>query len=151
MIKPLSALVIAAFMTLPAAAAPECSSIADTLNASSMKVTGGFLARVGAVLIKLSSDECGSLSSVFGLITEGSKTGGRRLEQEKPFDEAAARANLQKALADPEIKPLLDKAKDISDDTERALYEAVIFDSFSYLAARDLRIQELKKLAKQST
>ena len=74
------------------------------------------------------------------------KTGGRKLEPDKPLDLKKAQANLEAALKDPEIKARVDKARaEIKDENVLIAYEAAVFDEEGYYDARDLRIQQLQQ------
>jgi hypothetical protein len=93
--------------------------------------------------------ECGSLMSVLDRLTNTKKSGGRKLEEDRPFNPQAAQADLAKAQADPEVRQRLDKVrKQISDPKRRLLYEAAILDEEGYYSARDLRINQLKQQLK---
>lgn len=93
--------------------------------------------------------ECGSLLSVLDRLFNTRKTGGRKLEEDRPFDAQAAQANLAKAQADPEVRPRLQKvAKEVSDPTRRKVYEAAVLDEEGYYSARDLLINQLKQQLK---
>lgn len=93
--------------------------------------------------------ECSALVSVFDLLANDPKPGGRKLEENRPFNPQAAQADLAKAQADPEVRQRLDKVrKQISDPNRRLLYEAAILDEEGYYSARDLRINQLKQQLK---
>ncbi|MDB6142214.1 MAG: hypothetical protein JWP80_1258, partial [Pseudomonas sp.] len=55
--------------------------------------------------------DCGSLTTVMDSVVNSKKTGGRKLEEDKPYDPAAAQANLVKAQADPDVRKRLDKIR----------------------------------------
>ncbi|MGV8920085.1 MAG: hypothetical protein ACOH2R_20150 [Pseudomonas sp.] len=93
--------------------------------------------------------ECGSLVSVLDNVVNTPKTGGRKLEEERPFNAQTAQADLAKAQADPEVRKRLDKIKkEVTDPTRRLVYEAATFDEEGYYGARDLRIHQLKQQIK---
>lgn len=93
--------------------------------------------------------DCGSLTSVMDSVVNGKRTGGRKLEEDKPYDPAAAQANLTKAQADPEVRKTLDKIrKDVPDGPTRWAYEAATFDENGYYGARDLRVHQLQQQLK---
>jgi phage terminase small subunit len=72
------------------------------------------------------------------------KTGGRKLEPEKPLDPKKAQANLEAALKDPAIRARLDNARaEIKDENVLLAYEAAVFDEEGYYDARELKIQQL--------
>jgi hypothetical protein len=90
--------------------------------------------------------DCSSLSSVFKRVVDGTRTGGRKLEEDKPFDRAEAQANLEKALENPEVRAQLEKLQhDVPDETTRLLYEAAVLDSEGFYDARELRIHQLRE------
>lgn len=90
--------------------------------------------------------DCGSLLSVLDRLLNTHKTGGRKLEEDRPFNAQAAQANLAQAQADPEVRPRLEKIrKEVADPTRRLVYEAAVFDEEGYYGARDLRINQIKQ------
>ena len=93
---------------------------------------------------KTSITTCGSLASVIDKIINRKKTGGRKLEADKPLDQREAQANLNAALKDPEIRARLDKIRSqTKDENARLFYEAAILDEEGYYSARELKIQQL--------
>lgn len=90
---------------------------------------------------------CGSLRSVLDKLANWNKTGGRKLEADKPFDPAAAQANLDRAMRDVGIRTRLEQLKrEVWATKERMVYEAAILDDEGYYDARDLRIHQLHEL-----
>jgi hypothetical protein len=102
-----------------------------------------------AEFIKSFSDTkaaCGSVKVVLSRVVSREKTGGRKLEPDKPLDMKKAQANLEAALKDPEIKARVDKARaEITDENVLLAYEAAVFDEEGYYDARDLKIQQLQQ------
>jgi hypothetical protein len=93
--------------------------------------------------------DCGSLMSVLDRLTNTRKAGGRKLEEDRPFNAQQAQADLAKAQADPEVRLRLEKIKkEVADPTRRLVYEAAVFDEEGYYGARDLRINQLKQQLK---
>lgn len=93
--------------------------------------------------------ECGSLTLVFDRLASTRKVGGRKLEEDRPFNAQAAQADLAKAQGDPEVRPRLEKIrKEVTDPTRRLLYEAAVLDEEGYYGARDLRINQIKQQLK---
>lgn len=93
--------------------------------------------------------DCGSLKSVFDRLSSTRKVGGRKLEEDRPFNAQTAQADLAKAQSDPEVRPRLEKVrKEVADPTTRLVYEAAILDEEGYYSARDLRINQIKQQAK---
>jgi hypothetical protein len=87
---------------------------------------------------------CGSGKVVLSRLVNREKTGGRKLEPDKPLDLKKAQANLDAALKDPGIKALIDKARaEIKDENVLLAYEAAVFDDEGYYDARELKIQQL--------
>ena len=87
---------------------------------------------------------CGSGKVVLSRVINREKTGGRKLEPDKPLDLKKAQANLDAALKDPAIKARLDKARaEIKDENVLLAYEAAVFDDEGYYEARELKIQHL--------
>jgi len=89
---------------------------------------------------------CTSSRSVLAKMLGNVKRGGTRLEEEKPYDPIAARANLQQALSDPAIKNRLTELKgEVKDEDTRLFLEAAIFDEEGFYEARELKIRELQQ------
>ncbi len=89
---------------------------------------------------------CGSVKVVLSRVVSREKTGGRKLEPDKPLDLKKAQANLDAALRDPEIRARVDKARaEIKDENVLLAYEAAVFDEEGYYDARDLKIQQLQQ------
>jgi hypothetical protein len=90
--------------------------------------------------------ECGSLVSVLGSVSNLSKPGGRRLEEDRPFNPAQAQANLKQAEADPEVHQRLEHIrKTFKDPTQSLLYQAAALDEEGYYPARDLLVGQLRQ------
>lgn len=87
---------------------------------------------------------CGSAKAVLSRIVSRDKTGGRKLEPDKPLDTKKAQANLDAALKDPGIKARFDQARaETSDENVLLAYEAAVLDEEGYYDARELKIQQL--------
>ena len=87
---------------------------------------------------------CGSGKVVLNRVLNREKTGGRRLEPDKPLDIQKAQANLDAALKNPAVKALFDKARtEIKDEDILLAYEAAVLDDEGYYDARELKIQQL--------
>jgi hypothetical protein len=93
---------------------------------------------------------CSDLSKVLGRLAHGSRQAGKKLEDDKPLDVAAAQAELDQALQqDPELKAQLDALRStVTDEQTRLIYEAALLQSNSLYGARDLRLQQFLKQAK---
>lgn len=101
---------------------------------------------VGNLMALVGSAEapCGSLASVVDKIVNRKKTGGRKLESDKPLNIAEAQANQEAALRDPAIRARIEKVKrDVRDENVRLIYEAAIYDDEGYYSARELLVQQL--------
>ena len=95
---------------------------------------------------KAGGTACASFRTVIGKVIGRDMTAGRRLEKDRPFNPAAAQANEEKALRDPEVrKRIAALRREVPDETVRLLYEAVVFDEEGYYDARELRIQQLRQ------
>ncbi len=93
--------------------------------------------------------DCGSLASVFSRLASTRKVGGRKLEEDRPFNAQASQSDLASAEADPEVRPRLEKIrKEVTDPTQRMVYEAAVLDEEGYYGARDLRINQIKQQLK---
>ncbi|AOE84160.1 hypothetical protein [Pseudomonas sp. TCU-HL1] len=93
--------------------------------------------------------DCGSLTSVLDSVVNTRKTGGRKLEEDRPFNPSEAQANLADAQSDPAVQQRLDQVrKEVPDSNQRLVYEAAILDEEGYYGARDLRIRQLQQQLK---
>lgn len=91
-----------------------------------------------------SNPPCASAKVVAYKLVNREKTGGRKLQGDKPLDLKKAQANLDLALKNPELKGRIEKAhRDIIDENARLAFEAAIFDEEGYYDARELKIQQL--------
>lgn len=120
------------------AMAQDCQGLQDVQQASLQRIRDD-----------KAQTECGSLMSVIDRLLNTRKAGGRKLEEDRPFNAQAAQADLAKAKADPEVRQRLDKInKEVADPTRRLVYEAAVLDEEGYYSARDLRINQLKQQLK---
>src|SRR4051794_31956387 len=71
---------------------------------------------------------CSSLSSVVSRLFSQKPVGGRRLEDDKPFDPAAAQADLDEALRDPDTGKHLAELHGVKDENLRLYLEAAVLD-----------------------
>ncbi|MGZ9031032.1 MAG: hypothetical protein ACXW2G_06640 [Burkholderiaceae bacterium] len=138
----LSAVVVAltAACLAPTARAEKCVGLAQIqIPANASHALVAFFTSFMA-----SKPPCGSGKAVLSRIVSRDKTGGRKLEPDKPLDTNKAQANVEAAMKDPAIKARIDKARaEISDQTVLLAYEAAIFDDEGYYDARELRVQQL--------
>lgn len=89
--------------------------------------------------------DCTSLKSVFSKVVNGKRTGGRKLEEEKPYDPVAAQTNLDQAMENADVRAGLDALQaTVADEGTRLLFEAAILDAEGFYDARELRIQQLR-------
>lgn len=93
---------------------------------------------------------CRDLGKILGRLANGSFQGGRKLENGRPLDVAAAQTELDQALQlNPELKTQLDGLRNaVTDEQMRMLYEAALLQSNNLYGARDLRLQQLIEQAK---
>jgi hypothetical protein len=90
--------------------------------------------------------DCASLISVLQKISGRTVTGGRKLENDKPFDPLAAQANLAAAMRDANVAPRIKQVQsEFRDENLRLFYEAAILDEEGFYPARDLRVQQLQQ------
>lgn len=125
----------------------QCNGLKDvqaqTSNSSALQ------SLINAIFSDPVQAECGSLTNVLDSVVNTKKIGGRKLEEDKPYDPAAAQANLAKAQADPEVRQRLDKIrKEVPDGPKRLVYEAAALDEEGYYGARDLRVHQLQQQLK---
>ena len=136
----LVAWVVSSWSWSPSADAQNCRGLLDIPATASSALTA---------FIKSLSDTnaaCGSVKVVLSRVVSREKTGGRKLEPDKPLDVRKAQANLDAALRDPEIKARVDRARvEIKDENVLLAYEAAVFDEEGYYDARDLKIQQLQQ------
>jgi hypothetical protein len=112
---------------------------------SQIKAANAAGAAAGKVAIP-QNVSCDSLVTVLSSLIDGKRSGGRKLEQDKPLDPADAQANLAAALQDPQVKEQLDGLKrDVSDENIRILYEAAVLDAEGFYGARELLIEKLRQ------
>lgn len=136
----LMAIVVASWSWSPPADAQNCRGLLDIPATASSALTA---------FIKSLSDTnaaCGSVKVVLSRVVSRERTGGRKLEPDKPLDPTKAQANLEAALKDPEIRARVDKARaEIRDENVLLAFEAAVFDEEGYYDARDLKIQQLQQ------
>ena len=122
--------------------AADCAIPAQLKAAQDNSVTKVFLTVFAGAPQK--GVDCGSLASVWQKVTLRGKTGGRKLEGDKPLDVAAAQREWDGALRDAGIGARLKSLqKTIADPTELTLYQAAVLDEEGLYAARDWRLIEL--------
>ncbi|MCY1336298.1 hypothetical protein D9M69_221010 [compost metagenome] len=93
--------------------------------------------------------ECGSLSTVWGSLMSSGRPGGRKLEEDRPYNPSQAQANYAQAQADPDVRQRLDQVgKEVSDGNLRLLYQAAILDEEGYYGARDMLVRQLRQQLK---
>lgn len=87
---------------------------------------------------------CLSIGKVLSRMVAGRKAGGRKLEDDKPLDLAAAERERQTALADPELRAdLAGLTGQEADPARRAVLEAAVFHDFGHYQARDLALRQV--------
>lgn len=89
---------------------------------------------------------CGSINVILDRTLNRKRSGGRRLESDRPFDEAQAQSNLDAALRDPAVKARIEQGrKVITEETALLAFEAAVLDEEGFYGARDLRVQQLQQ------
>lgn len=94
---------------------------------------------------------CSDLRKILRRLAHGGTRGGKRLEDDKPLDVAAAQTELQQALQqNPELKAQLDELPSaVADDRERMLCEAALLQSNNLYGPRDLLLHQFIEQAKR--
>jgi hypothetical protein len=127
-----------AWSLVPPAAAQKCVGLVQN-QASAPRALAAFIDSLLAL-----NPPCGSAKAVLARVVSRDKTGGRKLEADRPLDLARAQANLDAALRDPAVRARLDKARTETADANVLLaYEATILDDEGFYDARDLKLQQL--------
>ncbi|MDP1901893.1 MAG: hypothetical protein Q8K96_15765 [Rubrivivax sp.] len=91
------------------------------------------------------STRCSSVLSVLKMAGSTTKTGGRKLEDDKVLDLAAAEQERSKAQADPSFAAeLAAELAGESDAARRVLREAAILHDHGFYKARDLLLAQLR-------
>lgn len=90
--------------------------------------------------------DCASVVVAVQNLVNNSRTGGRSLEPNAPLDRAAAQAEVDAALQEPEVKQAIEAVHQAYPDEDvRLLMEAAVFDEHGSYAARDLRLAQLRE------
>lgn len=98
--------------------------------------------------LAIRSDNCPAVGNVLALLSRDKVTAGRKLEGERPFDPAAAAAELAAARADAEISAVI--AAELageSHELRRLLLEAAVMADFGKTLARDQLLMQLERAA----
>ncbi|MEJ1962829.1 MAG: hypothetical protein WDO56_15290 [Gammaproteobacteria bacterium] len=122
----------------------DCVGLEKAMDQAKKSVPWNIFASIQLLFGATPPDDCGSLATVLSRVSTRNIVGGRRLEEQRPLDEAAAKTELDKALQDDAVRARIDKSRaDLTDENARLLSEAVILDSEGYYAARDLIVLRL--------
>lgn len=138
-----AAIAVLLFLVLSEAEANECVGL--------QKIRESLMAANKPRVAKLAEDTpekvpCGSIGPVLSRLARRETTGGRRLERDRPVSAAQVQAEMDAAHRDPEVRDLLEEvARDTPDANVRLFYEAAILDDGGYYAARDAKIDQLRK------
>lgn len=100
------------------------------------------------VELAIRSDNCPAVGNVLALLSRDKVTAGRKLEGERPFDPAAAAAELAAARADAEISAVI--AAELAGENHelrRLLLEASVMADFGKTLARDQLLMQLERAA----
>lgn len=125
-------------LAMPAAAKESC----EFLKSRQARMLGSTKAQDKANV------PCGSLQNVLSMLERSNRTGGRRLETDKPFDPVAAQKNLDAALAKPDVRARLDELRAVEDANERLAYEAAVLDDEGFYDARNLKLEQILRTKK---
>lgn len=137
--KRLVALLILGMCCTPALA-QKCQGLLEAKAIASSALQAVYQALLG------SDADCGSIKVIIGRIVSRERTGGRKLEADRPVDPAKAQANLDAALRDPHVAARITQGrKNITDEAALLAYEAAVFDEEGFYGARDLRVQQLQQ------
>ena len=140
----LTPVLVATILTVPELAHAQCRGLAALSNVPKEQLLASLPAAEEKA--KAGGPACGSFASVIGKVMGRDTTAGRRLEKDRPFNPAAAQANVDKALRDPNVRKRIEALRrEVPDETVRLLHEAVVFDEEGYYDARELRIQQLRR------
>ncbi len=133
----LAALLVAASSAAPAA---DCESAKKVDEKSLTESQREFLKT-----LQERNPPCPTFTAVVRRLVANEKRGGFRLEDGRPLDVDAARAELARAMKDPEIAGRLAAARK-TEKTEplRLAFEAGILDEEGFYAASSLKVQELQ-------
>jgi hypothetical protein len=143
--KPLSILLTFA---LAAATHAQAAKKCDGMQALSQGKPTALLDSVQQLVSqgKTGDVECASILAVAKAAFSPHPKAGRRLEDQKPFDPAAAQANLEAAQRDPDTgKRLAELRGQVKDEALLLYMEAAVLDEDGFYPARDLRIQQLQQ------
>jgi hypothetical protein len=145
-----SLLIIAALLAAQGAyAADVCTGLLKSLDQKNKSVGENLSGSIKLLFGFAAAEDCGSLATVLDRVSNRKRTGGRRLEEEKPLDVAAAQADLAEAMKDEEIRARVEKAREaLGDETAAMIYQATVLDSEGHYAARDLIVSQLVERGK---
>jgi hypothetical protein len=122
----------------------DCVGLKKAMDQAEKSVSSNIFTSIRLLFGATPPEDCGSLATVLGRISTRNVVGGRRLEEQRPLDEAAAKSELDEAMQDDAVRARIDKSRaDLTDENARLLSEAVILDSEGYYAARDLIVLRL--------
>jgi hypothetical protein len=143
-------LIVAALLAAPTTyGADACVGLKKALNQAEKTVSENIMGSLKLLFNVTVEEDCGSLATVLDRVSNRKRTGGRRLEEDKPLDVAAAQADLEAAMKNEEIRARVEKARaTLGDETATMLYQATILDSEGHYAARDLIVSQLIERAK---
>ena len=127
-----------------AAHAGSCAETVGKLDSKGKQTEVVFLSRVKTSDVP-DVVPCDSLASVFSSLVHGKRSGGRKLEEDRPLDPAKAQENLDQALQQSEVRSQFDELQQEPDEDLRLLYEAAVLDAEGYYDARELIIEKLRQ------
>ena len=127
-----------------AQAGDNCIGLTAALTQAEKSVASNVTSGFRALFAKAKPEDCGSLGTVLNRIANRERSGGRRLEDDKPFDATAAQADLDKAVQDDTVRAQLEAARsEAPDETTGLIHQAAILDTEGYYAARDLLVAKI--------
>jgi hypothetical protein len=140
----ITSLLLVAVLAVPGQVHAQCPSFGAVSGFSKEQLRSGLPSLHDTA--KAGGSACGSFLTVIGKLISRDVTAGRRLEKDRPFNPAAAQADVDAALRNPDVRKRIDALRrEVPDETVRLMYEAVVFDEEGYYDARELRIQQLRQ------
>ena len=130
----------ALILLAPGFAYSQCTNLTDSR---------GLLGNLITALKRVSpnnASSCDSLRLVISKLTHDKQMGGRKLEGDRPFDEAAAQKDLEAARRDPPIRGRIEKIRrEVTDENARLALEAALMDEEGHYGGRELLIRQLRQ------
>lgn len=142
--KPSRLLVLLALVATAASGLADDNRKACSVEDEKKKLANAPLGLVAALGAPVKSGQCASVKAVLTRLAGKTVSGGRKLEDDRPLDVAAAEAEWKKARDDAEYQKALTVELDgETDPTRRTLLEAALLHDFGHYKARDLLLMRL--------